>query len=409
MLRRWVLFMLSSLFLLSAISTAAQSAVVQAVLFYSPTCPHCHDIIDHYLPPLQAKYGDKLQILYINVQKREGAALYYDACSTLGVPSQHCGGVPFMVIGDQYMLGAAEIPARMERLIDEGLARGGQNLSTLPLLWKVMEAQGLQGETQAAQQTKNWIDKFKSDLVANSLAVIVLLALVFSLLFVAQVSLRAFSGRTPPTWFVRYSSWLGALSAFSGATIAFSIVLGGETLPIVPAALIGLLLMSVSIVILTGSRSLSQRYALVPLVIVAGLLVAGYMSYVEVGQVEAVCGMVGNCNAVQGSEYASVLGIPVGVLGILGYSLMLAAWAFSLNTAWLNLSKLVLLILLTFGVAFSAYLTFLEPFVIGASCAWCLTSALVILAILWLSAPTILAHEAPAQSPTKRIAHQPSN
>jgi uncharacterized membrane protein len=34
------------------------------------------------------------------------------------------------------------------------------------------------------------------------------------------------------------------------------------------------------------------------------------------------------------------------------------------------------------GTAFSAWLTFLEPFVIGATCAWCVTSALVMAALL---------------------------
>jgi len=400
--------MLISLFLFGAASTLAQSPVVQAVLFYSPTCPHCHDIIDNYLPPLQAKYGDSLQVFYINVQEREGAAIYYDACSALNVPNERCRGVPFMVIGDQHMVGAAEIPARMERLIDEGLARGGQNLSSLPLLWKVMENQGLQGGTAAAPQSQNWLDKFRSDLVANSLAVVVLLILVVSLLLVAQVSLRAFAGQTWPTWFARYSPWLSAGSAISGALMAFSIVLGGDAMPALTAALIGLMLLGVGVVVASGSRTLGQHYALVPWVIFAGLLVAGYMSYVEVGQVEAVCGMVGNCNAVQGSEYASVLGVPVGVLGLLGYGLMLAAWAFSLRGAWLNQAKLALLMLLAFGAAFSAYLTFLEPFVIGSSCAWCLTSALVVLSILWLSVPSILNRETSVHHTTRRAARQPS-
>jgi uncharacterized membrane protein len=44
------------------------------------------------------------------------------------------------------------------------------------------------------------------------------------------------------------------------------------------------------------------------------------------------------------------------------------------------------------GVVFSIYLTTLEPFVIGATCAWCLTSAIVQAAILWLaSGPAALA------------------
>jgi len=38
------------------------------------------------------------------------------------------------------------------------------------------------------------------------------------------------------------------------------------------------------------------------------------------------------------------------------------------------------------GTLFSIYLTFLEPFVIGATCAWCLTSAIIMTALLWLTA-----------------------
>ena len=37
------------------------------------------------------------------------------------------------------------------------------------------------------------------------------------------------------------------------------------------------------------------------------------------------------------------------------------------------------------GTLFSLYLTFLEPFVIGATCSWCLVSAILITALLWLS------------------------
>jgi uncharacterized membrane protein len=55
-------------------------------------------------------------------------------------------------------------------------------------------------------------------------------------------------------------------------------------------------------------------------------------------------------------------------------------------------TRLALLGLTAFGVLFSIYLTFLEPFVIGATCAWCLTSAIVMTALFWLSlAPAKLA------------------
>jgi uncharacterized membrane protein len=35
-----------------------------------------------------------------------------------------------------------------------------------------------------------------------------------------------------------------------------------------------------------------------------------------------------------------------------------------------------------FGVLFSIYLTFLEPFVIGATCLWCITSAVIMMLLL---------------------------
>ena len=56
---------------------------------------------------------------------------------------------------------------------------------------------------------------------------------------------------------------------------------------------------------------------LIPLLCLVGMGVAGYLSYVETTQVEAVCGPVGDCNTVQQSEYARLFGIlPIGILGI---------------------------------------------------------------------------------------------
>jgi uncharacterized membrane protein len=48
-------------------------------------------------------------------------------------------------------------------------------------------------------------------------------------------------------------------------------------------------------------------------------------------------------------------------------------------------TSIALLGMATFGLLFSIYLTLLEPFVIGATCAWCLTSAIILTALLWLS------------------------
>ena len=108
----------------------------------------------------------------------------------------------------------------------------------------------------------------------------------------------------------------------------------------------------------------------------------------EVTQVAAVCGPVGDCNTVQQSEYARLFGIlPIGALGLIGYAAIIAAW-------WIErrghapldrLAAFALVIMALGGTLFSIYLTFLEPFVIGASCAWCLTSAILMTALLLLT------------------------
>lgn len=129
---------------------------------------------------------------------------------------------------------------------------------------------------------------------------------------------------------------------------------------------------------------------LVPVLVAVGVGVASYLSFVEVTQVEAVCGPVGDCNTVNQSEYATLFGIlPVGVLGLMGYGLILILWGLGLwGPDFLREpAKLGLWAAALFGVAFSIYLTFLEPFVIGATCAWCLSSAVIMTLLLWAAAP----------------------
>jgi uncharacterized membrane protein len=145
----------------------------------------------------------------------------------------------------------------------------------------------------------------------------------------------------------------------------------------------------VLIAIATGmiARKQDMPKTVFPVLIAAGLVVAGYLSYIEVGEKEPVCGGVGECSLVQQSEYADLLGVPIGVLGIIVYVSLLIMWLLSQNTDPFiaHAGRLGLLVLTLSGVLFSAYLTFLEPFVIGASCAWCLSSALIMNLLLWLS------------------------
>ena len=122
------------------------------------------------------------------------------------------------------------------------------------------------------------------------------------------------------------------------------------------------------------------------ILLVIGAGVALYMAFIEVTNTEAVCGPVGDCNTVQQSPYATLFGIiPIGILGLFGYLIIGILWLIVVKgpSKWQRISTLCLLALTLFGTVFSIYLTFLEPFVIGATCAWCLTSAIVMTLLLW--------------------------
>jgi uncharacterized membrane protein len=123
-------------------------------------------------------------------------------------------------------------------------------------------------------------------------------------------------------------------------------------------------------------------------VALVGLGVAGYLTYVETQSVEAICGPVGDCNAVQSSSYARVFGIlPVGILGLLGYAAILIAWTIQKvrDDRWADYARLGMLGMALFGTLYSIYLTYVEIWVIEAVCIWCLSSAVLIAVLMLLS------------------------
>jgi len=112
---------------------------------------------------------------------------------------------------------------------------------------------------------------------------------------------------------------------------------------------------------------------------IAGLLIAGYLSWTRLSGGLPVCGPLHGCETVALSPYSEIFGVPVAVLGV-GFSLVLAGLALAW---WRRLDRRALLALYglgLLGVIFVAYLTYLELFVIGAVCVWCAGYAITILA-----------------------------
>lgn len=113
--------------------------VVRFFLFYSPTCPHCHEVMENYLPTVYEKYGSQVEHQYIDISADSESYVTMLRLETkLGVSQDLMGSVPALVIGDKVLIGGADIPARLEGYIDEYLAEGGVDFPSLEDLPEVV-------------------------------------------------------------------------------------------------------------------------------------------------------------------------------------------------------------------------------------------------------------------------------
>jgi uncharacterized membrane protein/glutaredoxin len=290
------------------------SPLVSATLFWMDGCPHCDEVIEIVLPPLQEKYGPQLDIQRVEVVSMDDVNRLYALGEAYGLPRDQVG-VPLLIIGSHVLLGAEQIPAELPGLIDDYLAKGGV---ALPDVSAYFDATTSAEPAPAGPPDGYWM--------AMGVLVFMLAALLYTLAALFWKKLPA------PT----------------------------------------------------------ERWAQValPLLALVGLGVAGYLSYIKTQELSAVCGPVGDCNAVQASPYARLFGIlPIGVLGMAGYLLILAAWAWNRlrRSRLADLAPLAMFGMALFGVLFSLYLTYLELFVIRAVCLWCVTSAIIMTLIMILA------------------------
>ncbi len=116
------------------------------------------------------------------------------------------------------------------------------------------------------------------------------------------------------------------------------------------------------------------RNAILALALV-GLGIAGYLTYIHYAGIRPVC-LASGCEQVQSSSYAKLAGVPVSVLGLIGYAAILATSVLRAESARVAAAGFALT-----GLGFSAYLTYRELFTIKAICQWCVASA-VLMALL---------------------------
>jgi uncharacterized membrane protein/thiol-disulfide isomerase/thioredoxin len=313
----------------------SEKSVVHVILFYSNGCPFCNQVLNRTLPELEQKYHAQLNILLINVTTLDDVDNLYSLGAALGL-SKEQAFVPFLLVDHNALVGVEEIDAQLPGLVEHYLANGGIDLPNTPQLASVLskgiDFTSLDAGAQFATQTA--ISPSLSGLpLAQGVMAIMVIAIILAVILIA----RSLQGK--------------ALKPLKGW-------------------------LDISI----------------PILCLVGMGVSIYLTYIEISHVQAVCGPVGDCNTVQSSSYAKLFGFfPVGLLGALGYLAILVTWLWRRyrSSSLTQATGLALFGMSMFGSLFSVYLTYLEIFIIHAVCIWCLSSAIVITALMLLTLPHI--------------------
>jgi uncharacterized membrane protein len=129
---------------------------------------------------------------------------------------------------------------------------------------------------------------------------------------------------------------------------------------------------------------MSPRTLRIALIVLAtlGLGWATYLTYVHYSGEAPVCSIKGNpCAQVQKSAYSELAGVPVALIGAIGYLFILGTLLISdgergrFATAALTLG----------GFGFSVYLTYREVFTLHKICEDCVASAVIMTILMCLS------------------------
>ena len=135
-----------------------------------------------------------------------------------------------------------------------------------------------------------------------------------------------------------------------------------------------------------AERRLDRRL-LVAIVVLCllGIGDAGYLTFVHYAHLKVACLAHGGCETVQASKYSKLAGIPVSVLGLIGYVAILVTLAIRTE-----LGRAAAFCIALIGFGFSMYLTYRELFTIKAICQWCVASAVLMTALTIITAVRFL-------------------
>lgn len=123
-----------------------------------------------------------------------------------------------------------------------------------------------------------------------------------------------------------------------------------------------------------------DRTRIVSAIAAIGTAVSTYLVWVHYSGSLALCIGVGGCEAVQTSRYSMIGDVPVAAIGLAGFLVILAVSLARIARPRSELD-IALFALSLAATLYVAYLTYVEIFLLGAICPWCVSIAVCAVAI----------------------------
>jgi uncharacterized membrane protein len=132
-----------------------------------------------------------------------------------------------------------------------------------------------------------------------------------------------------------------------------------------------------------------------------GLVIAGYMSYQHFSFTSSLphVACIGDCDRVPNSNYSELVGVPVALIGLVGYAAILG----SLLVVQTEAARRRTAALSGIGLLFSVYLTYRELVTVQQVCPLCLCSALIMMLLASVASWRVVRREAGAQTSSSAI------
>jgi len=280
-----------------------QAPVVHAVLYWMRGCPNCTEVLEGFLPAIQAQFGSQLDIRLVEVVTTEDINRLFQVGLAYGLPKEKTG-VPLLLLGDKALVGSQEISSGLENLVKIYLQSGGADFPDLENLPPAAEASS--SETAPKASSSNGL----------TLAALIMVGMLSALVVTGWVVARAFQGQpltSKASWF---NLAIPILAVIGLGVAIYLMVIEITSIPaicgpigdcntvqqspysrvfgVLPVGVLGALgYLGVLAAWLWGRFSSGKLAAFMPLAIfgmgIFGTLFSVYLTYLELFVIKAVC------------------------------------------------------------------------------------------------------------------------